>query len=85
MILLHAPKRQYFDDDPKWGEIPSVQSEIALIKMWIWGDRYCFEYEDAVWMKQENIRKTIAKDTGVKVALPLEEGVEDLVDYIANI
>src|SRR5665648_490772 len=31
VILIHEPGRKYFDDDPKWGEIPSVASEINLI------------------------------------------------------
>lgn len=32
VVLLHAPKRKYFDDDPHWGEIPSVESEIEIIE-----------------------------------------------------
>ncbi|TAE48860.1 MAG: DUF1611 domain-containing protein, partial [Bacteroidetes bacterium] len=31
-ILLHAPKRRYYDNDPHWGEIPPVESEIDLIE-----------------------------------------------------
>jgi uncharacterized NAD-dependent epimerase/dehydratase family protein len=31
VILVHAPKRMYYDHDPVWGRIPSVESEISLI------------------------------------------------------
>lgn len=80
VILLHAPKRKYFDDDPKWGEIPAVQSEIALIKMYgsevigiALNTKGC-SLDEAI-----NYKEGIAKDTGIKVALPLEEGVQDLI------
>src|SRR6476659_3555311 len=33
-ILVYAPKRKYFEHDPAWGEIPTVQSEIDLVAMY---------------------------------------------------
>jgi uncharacterized NAD-dependent epimerase/dehydratase family protein len=32
VILVHAPKRTYFDNEPHWGKIPSVESEIEIIE-----------------------------------------------------
>ena len=32
MILVCAPGRKYFDQEPEWGEIPSIESEIEIIK-----------------------------------------------------
>lgn len=32
VILVHAPKRKYFDNEPHWGTIPSVESEIEIIR-----------------------------------------------------
>ena len=32
VILVHAPKRVYFDNEPHWGKIPSVESEIEIIE-----------------------------------------------------
>jgi len=34
VILVHAPKRKYYEDVVEWGEIHSVASEIELIKMY---------------------------------------------------
>ncbi len=34
VILVHAPKRKYFDNEAHWGEIPPVETEIALIRQY---------------------------------------------------
>lgn len=31
VVLVHAPKRIYFDNEEHWGKIPSVESEIEII------------------------------------------------------
>jgi uncharacterized NAD-dependent epimerase/dehydratase family protein len=83
VILLHAPKRKYFDDDPKWGEIPSVTSEIALIKMYgaeVIG--IALNTKDCTEDETIKFKKHIGSETGLPVVLPLEEGVGELIDQI---
>jgi uncharacterized NAD-dependent epimerase/dehydratase family protein len=85
VILLHAPKRKYFDDDPAWGEIPPVQSEIALIKAYgsevigvALNTNGCSK-EEALEYKLD-----LQNQIHLPVVLPLEEGVNDLIASIVK-
>lgn len=76
VVLVHDPKRKYYDHDPKWGEIPPVETEIELIR------RYGAEVialalntsgcspEEARQFKQH-----YAATLSLPVLLPLEEAV----------
>ena len=86
VILVHEPGRKYFDKDPKWGEIPSVESEIKLIN--------CYGSEVIALMlnitgltiaEAQKTRENYAKKLGIPVILPLEEGVEILVKTLKNL
>lgn len=85
-ILVHAPKRQYFHDEPEWGEIPSVESEIALIKMY--GSKVialalntggCTLEEARAFQQDYEAR------LGIPVLLPLEEGVERAIPLLKGL
>jgi len=82
-ILLFEPDRAYFDNDPDWGTIPSIESEIELIR--------CYGSEvNALAMNTHNLSFEDAKalqlkyETSLKipVALPIEEGVSKLIAHI---
>jgi uncharacterized NAD-dependent epimerase/dehydratase family protein len=86
VILVHEPARKYFDSDPKWGEIPSVESEIKLIN--------CYGSEVIALMlntsgltfeEANSTKELYAKKLGIPVILPLEEGVEILVHTLKNL
>lgn len=86
VVLLCSPVRKYFDDDAHWGEIPSVETEIALIKML--GSEVialalhtagCSESEARQW-KQEYEKKY-----SLPVLLPVEEGVDALVPMLLSL
>lgn len=86
VILVHQPNRKYFDSDPKWGEIPSVENEIKLIN--------CYGSEvialllntSGLTIEEANSTKELyAKKLGIPVILPLEEGVETLVQTLKNL
>jgi uncharacterized NAD-dependent epimerase/dehydratase family protein len=86
VILVHAPKRTYFHDEPDWGPIPSVESEIKLIEMY--GSKVialalntggCTRDEAFAYQKQYEA------DLGIPVLLPLEEGVEKVVPLLRDI
>lgn len=34
IILVHQPGRQYFDNEKKWGKLPTIESEIQLISLY---------------------------------------------------
>lgn len=85
VILQHAPKRIYYGDHPGWGKIPSVKSEIELIKMYgantlalTLNTKDCTPEEARVFQQQ------YADEIGIPVVLPLEEGVDVLIPLIRS-
>ncbi|GAB3012264.1 DUF1611 domain-containing protein [Spirosoma pulveris] len=83
VVLVHAPKRRYYDHLPAWGEIPSVESEIALIGCYgstvialALNTEGC-SHEEAFAFQQE-----YAGRLGIPVLLPLEEGVDSIIPGI---
>ena len=85
-ILVHAPKRKYYDNLPLWGEMPDVQSEIDLIKMYgstvialALNTEYCTA-EEAV-----NFQKKYELELKIPVLLPLEEGVSKIIPTIRSL
>jgi uncharacterized NAD-dependent epimerase/dehydratase family protein len=75
-VLVHPPKRVYYDDDAHWGEIPSVESEIALINAYgaevialVLNTQGCSPEESKAYQKEyyEKLK--------IPVLLPIEEGI----------
>ncbi len=80
VILVHAPKRVYYDDDPNWGKIHSLASEIHLIKCY--GSEVigiALNTKECTLEEAKAFQSQYEKDFGIPVALPLEEGVDHLV------
>ncbi len=86
VVLVHQPIRKYFDSDPKWGEIPSVEDEIKLIN--------CYGSKVIALMLNTNklttkeaisYKESYSKKLGIPVILPLEEGVESMVETLKNL
>jgi uncharacterized NAD-dependent epimerase/dehydratase family protein len=85
VILQAMPARQYYEgtEDNLKAEIPSVASEIALIKMF--GAETIAVTLNTHGLTIEEARKTAAilrGSLGVPVVLPLEDGVGEIVDVI---
>jgi uncharacterized NAD-dependent epimerase/dehydratase family protein len=85
-ILVHAPKRVYYDHMPTWGKIPPVESEIALINMYgstvialALNTENCTEEEAFAFQQQYKAA------LGIPVLLPLQQGVEKIVPVIKSI
>ncbi len=85
-ILVHEPKRIYYDHDPSWGKIPSVKEEIKLIQ--------CYGSEVIALMLNTNgltdeeavlFKKSYAEELGIPVILPLEEGVDTLIPTLKKL
>lgn len=86
VILVHSPNKKYFDDDPAWGEIPSVESEIDIIKSF--GSKVIalalntngLSHEEALAYQVE-----YKKSLGIPVVMPIEEGVTNLISAIKGL
>lgn len=83
VVLVHAPKRIYFDNEEHWGKIPSVESEIDIIAKF--GSKVialalntegCSEQEALDF--QQEYRSRLA----IPVVLPLEQGVQEIVEQL---
>ncbi len=86
VVLIHEIKREFYGDEPKWGKIPPVESEIKLIEM----------YHSKVIALSLNTKGCSLEEAkaaqghyahalGIPVLLPLEEGVEALVPVIRSL
>lgn len=86
VVLMHAPKRTYFDYDPVWGTIPSVESEIAIIRQF--GSEVlalALNTEDCTEKEARQFQQQYQDQLGIPVLLPLEEGVEPAVPLIRQL
>lgn len=86
VILVHAPKRKYYEHDPAWGEIHSVESEIALIKQLgsaviavALNTEHCSNEEAFAFQKEYEIKLKLP------VMLPLQEGCEKIIPVIRKL
>lgn len=85
VVLVHAPKRKYYDNDPHWGEIPSVSSEIALIQQ-LGAEviALALNTEDCTEEEYLAFKESYQKELGIPVVLPLQDGVEEVLNVILN-
>ncbi|MEI7583657.1 DUF1611 domain-containing protein [Runella sp.] len=77
VILVHAPKRTYFDNEPHWGKIPSVESEIEIIEKF--GSKVialALNTEDCSDREAFDYQRNYKARLGIPVWLPLEEGID---------
>lgn len=83
VILVHAPRRKHFDHIPDWGPIPTLSSEIELIKMYgstviavAINTEHC-SLEEAVAFQTQ-----YEAELNIPVLLPLQQGVEKIIPFI---
>ena len=86
VVLIHAPKKKYFDNDPLWGEIPSVASEIDIIEKF-GATVIALALNTSGLSKQEvlSYKASYQKTLDIPVVLPLEEGVKKIVSEIKGL
>ena len=83
VILVHAPKRQYYDDLQAWGNIHSLTSEIELIKMY--GSTViavALNTEHCSTAEALDFQQQYEAELQLPVVLPLHQGVKKLIPYI---
>jgi uncharacterized NAD-dependent epimerase/dehydratase family protein len=86
VILVTAPKRKYYEHNPAWGAIPSIESEIALIKHFgstvialALNTEYCSNEEAFALQAEYESRLNIP------VMLPLQEGCGKIIPVIQKL
>lgn len=86
VILVHAPKRKYYEHQKSWGEIPPLESEISLIQQLGSGviaialnTKHCSDEEAFVFQKEYE------EKFGIPILLPLQEGCEKIVPVIKKL
>lgn len=86
-ILVFSPKRKYYgDNNPAWGEIPSIESEMRLIEMY--GSQtiaLVINTKDCTLEEAKQYQHFYAEKTGLPVLLPLEEGIDKLLPAIREL
>ena len=85
-ILVHEINRKYYDENPDWGSIPSVESEIKLIESYnskvialVLNTRGCSREE------VETVKMAFEKKLAIPVLLPIEEGVDKILPIMENL
>ena len=86
VVLIHSPKRKYFDYEPRLGPLPSVESEIALIRS-VGSEviALALHTEDCTTDEAFEFQKMYQISLGIPVLLPLQEGVDKLVGVIKEL
>ncbi len=86
VVLVHAPKRTYYDHNPDWGRIPPVETEISLIRGYgsevialALNTEACSDAEAFAFREEYQNR------LGIPVLLPLQEGVGDVLPLIQGL
>lgn len=86
VVLVHAPKRTYYDHDPAWGNIPPIESEIALIRAYnSYVIALALNTEDCTEAEAFAYQREYADRLGIPVLLPLQEGVDAIVPVIQSL
>ncbi|GAB4024181.1 DUF1611 domain-containing protein [Spirosoma koreense] len=86
VVLVHAPKRTFYDFDEAWGRIPPVESEIALIRAY--GSEVialALNTEDCTDDEAFAYQQAYTDQLGIPVLLPLQEGVDWIVPVIQSL
>jgi uncharacterized NAD-dependent epimerase/dehydratase family protein len=86
VILVHAPKRKYYDHIPDWGPIHSLASEIELIKMY--GSKViavAINTEHCNLEEGLELQTKYEAELQIPVLLPLQQGVEKIIPAIQSL
>jgi uncharacterized NAD-dependent epimerase/dehydratase family protein len=86
VILVHAPKRKFYEHLPEWGAIHSVATEIELIKMY--GSTViaiALNTEGCTTEEALQFQQAYEAELQIPVVLPLQQGVEKIIPLIESL
>jgi uncharacterized NAD-dependent epimerase/dehydratase family protein len=85
-VLVYAPKRKYFDEDPKWGKIPTVESEIEIVeKLGSKVISIAINTHDCTEEECWQYRHDLEKRFNIPVLLPVKEGVDRIIPALKSL
>jgi uncharacterized NAD-dependent epimerase/dehydratase family protein len=86
VVLVHAPKRTFYDNDPHWGAIPSVSSEIEIMaKFGATVIALALNTEDCSDEEARQFQQQLSGTLNIPVLLPLQQGVDALLPVLQNL
>ena len=86
VVLIFSPKRIYYNNTEQWGKIPSIESEIELIeKIGSKVIAIALHTEGCTPEEKISFKNHYHQKLNIPVLLPVEEGVENLLESIKNI
>jgi len=83
VILQHAPGRKYFGDEPLLGEIPPLETELELIRLY--GSKtiaITLNTKELTPSKADKVQAEYQQKYGIPVFQPLKEGVHEVISLI---
>lgn len=86
VVLVHQPKKIYYDNLPSWGTIPPVESEIEIINKF--GSNVialALNTEGCTNEEAYAFQKIYENKLNIPVLLPLQEGVTKIIPAIKNL
>ncbi|BDQ12770.1 DUF1611 domain-containing protein [Sediminibacterium sp. TEGAF015] len=85
-VLVFAPKRIYFDNEPHWGKIPSVESEIEIIEKF--GSKVialAMNTEGCTHEEALVLKAAYEEKLQLPVLAPLQKGVSELIPVLQQL
>lgn len=86
VVLVHAPKRTYYEHEPSWGVIPDLESEIEIIRLY--GSKViaiALNTEDCTMDEALAFKKQFHEKYNIPVMLPLQEGCDGIIPIIQEL
>ena len=86
VFLQKFVQLKYFDNDEHWGQIPSVESEIAIIQL-LGSEVIAVALHTEGCSKEEALQfqQAYEKRLSIPVLLPVEQGVDKLVPVLLSL
>ena len=86
VILVHSPTREFFDEEPHFGKIPSIESEIKLINLY--GSEVialALNTQNCTIEEAITFRDFYESSLKIPVLIPLEEGCDKFLPVIKGL
>ncbi|MCF0054917.1 DUF1611 domain-containing protein [Dyadobacter sp. CY356] len=86
VILVHSPKREFFDMEEHFGRIPTLESEIELVKMY--GSNVialAINTENCTKEEYLSFQESYQKRFGIPVLLPIQQGCDPIIDVLKSL
>ncbi|WP_159469900.1 DUF1611 domain-containing protein [Dyadobacter sp. 3J3] len=86
VILVHSPKREFFDMEEHFGKIPTLESEIELIRLY--GSdviALALNTENCTEEEYLSFQESYQKKLGIPVLLPIQQGCDPVINVLKSL